>query len=308
MSSKYRFALIFILCTAVTDVATAQSGNYSTEAVEKLNLKFRELYAAARAERLAKAGPTIIAKGDSLVLLRGGERAEGSRVSPHYHDLKTISHVPLAVYCAVSSHLNKPIDEQHSKPLREFLMLIKQVRESLATVFEQAEIRTRQDKLLNRCESFTKKVLSEGVCSDAALDQFIDDIRPGMLQNVEDATRLRIDNYHSQMKIWRKQLNAGEWAQLHVVIPGAALPRRNSAAVQYFSKLLQERGEGKRVIYAESQFEESKDLQLLGTHLLDAQVGAAFFGDPWRMQRDLLGSAADSYLDTLDFDDIRDSR
>ena len=77
---------------------------------------------------------------------------------------------------------------------------------------------------------------------------------------------------------------------------------KNSVAVQYFAKLLGERGEGKRIIFAESRFEESQELQLLGTHILDTEVGVAFFNDPWRMQRDLLSSAADSYLDTMDFD------
>ena len=89
-----------------------------------------------------------------------------------------------------------------------------------------------------------------------------------------------------------------------MIIPGAALPRKNSMAVQYFAKLLQEPGEGRRIIYAESQFEESRDLLLLGTHILDAEAARAFFNDPWRLQRDMLGAAADSYLDTLDFDDF----
>ena len=89
---------------------------------------------------------------------------------------------------------------------------------------------------------------------------------------------------------------------MYVVIPGSSLARKDFVAVQYFAKLLGERGEGRRIIFAESRWDESQELQLLGTHILDTEVGVAFFNDPWRMQRDLLASAADSYLDSLDFE------
>ena len=42
-------------------------------------------------------------------------------------------------------------------------------------------------------------------------------------------------------------------------------------------------------------------MDLLGTHLLDTDIGVAFFEDPWRMHRDLLGDAAATYIETLDF-------
>ena len=60
-----------------------------------------------------------------------------------------------------------------------------------------------------------------------------------------------------------------------------------------------EGGEGRRIIYAEALFDESKALDLLGTHLVDTRIGEAFFADPQRMHRDLLSDAAQSYLDML---------
>ena len=148
---------------------------------------------------------------------------------------------------------------------------------------------------------FLTAAIAANTCSKTQLNTLIDDVRPTILKNVETATQLRIDNYHEQMREWKTTLTSEEWDRLYVVIPGASLARKNETAVQYFSKLLGERGEGKRIIYAEAQFEEKQDLQLLGTYILDTEVGIAFFGDPWRMQRDLLASAADSYLDSLDF-------
>jgi hypothetical protein len=63
--------------------------------------------------------------------------------------------------------------------------------------------------------------------------------------------------------------------------------------------VLNEPREGRRIVYAESLWEEPRALDLMGTHMLDGAVGEAFFGDYWRMHRDLLADAAKGYLDRL---------
>jgi hypothetical protein len=86
---------------------------------------------------------------------------------------------------------------------------------------------------------------------------------------------------------------------LQVVIIGPHMPREDLVVTQYFLRLLHEPREGRRVIYAESLWQEPQALDLLGTHLLDGGVGEAFFGDFMRMHRDLLGDAARQYLPKL---------
>ena len=129
-------------------------------------------------------------------------------------------------------------------------------------------------------------------------------MRPDVLVNVSDASKLRIDNYHSQLLQWRKNFSEAEWQRVFVVIPGVAAARKENLAVQYFSKALRQRGEGSRIIYAESSFEESEALKQLGVHLLSRDIGLAFFDDPWRMHRDLLATASGTYLDQLDFREL----
>ena len=296
----YGLMLLMLAC----DTVLAQQTNYSNGAFERLNQKFRALYADARSDRILDVSPVVIARGDSAVLIRHGERFEGTVVHPNYHDLKTVAHIPLGIFCVLSNREGEKLSAKAKEKLREFRTLMVPALDSVPRVFETPIVRDRQTKMLSQCVDFTDSILAAGACNDAKLDQFIDEARSNVLKNVEGATRLRIDNYHQQMKQWRKILSDAEWKRLYVIIPGAALPRKNSMAVQYFSKALQEAGEGKRIIYAESQFDESQDMLLLGTHILDAQAAKAFFDDPWRLQRDMLASAADSYLDTLDFDDL----
>ena len=82
---------------------------------------------------------------------------------------------------------------------------------------------------------------------------------------------------------------------------GSPMPRRGNVATQYFGRLLGVQGECERIVYAESIPEEARALNLLGTHLLDTEIGAVFFEDPRRMHRDLLADAAEAYLDEMNF-------
>jgi len=49
-------------------------------------------------------------------------------------------------------------------------------------------------------------------------------------------------------------------------------------------------------VFAESLSEEPRQLDLLGTHLLDRSIGEAFFGEFMRMHRDVLADAGRDYL------------
>src|SRR4051812_9541864 len=105
------------------------------------------------------------------------------------------------------------------------------------------------------------------------------------MANVADATRAHLDSLHRLVSTWRDGMPVAEWERLKVVVMGGQLPRKDNLAVQYFARLLGEPGEGKRIVYAESLFDEPKALDLLATHLVDAQVGLDFFDDPMRMHR-----------------------
>ena len=122
-----------------------------------------------------------------------------------------------------------------------------------------------------------------------------------MLANAADAARVQIDAYHAQVSAWRRQVPAEEWSRLRVLILGPQMPRKHNVAAQYFAKLMGLPGESQRLVYAEELSGEPQGLNLLATHRLDAELAAAFFGDPARMEIDLLGNAASVYLDGFDF-------
>ena len=90
-----RRVLIFLVFTTA---ASAQT----TPALTALNNAFRAAYADAKTRVLAQAGPTLIVNGDNFSLLRQGQRLEASTATPIYDPVKTIAHIPLAIYVTLT--------------------------------------------------------------------------------------------------------------------------------------------------------------------------------------------------------------
>ena len=293
-------ALIF-LGSAVGGAAQsmpAPAGPVQPPALTALNNAFRAAYADAKTRVLAASGPTLIANGDTFVLLRNGRRAEANVGTPAYDPLKTIAHIPLAIYVTLTPG-DGAVDEDRLKTLAGLRELSPPAEASLDSLKLPADTLARQKQIVTASVAFLDHVDSTRKLARSELLAFTRRMAPLVMENVAEATRAQLDATHAQVSAWRRELSPQEWNRLHVLIIGPHMPRQDLVVTQYFLRLLHEAGEGRRVVYAESIWEEPKALDLLGTHLLDGSVGEAFFGDYMRMHRDLLGDAAAKYLPRL---------
>jgi hypothetical protein len=264
-----------------------------------LNQAVRDAYARARRRLLDRAGPVIIVEGDSLVLLHRGKRREAKVVPDVYHTLKAISHVPLAVYVMLVPPEDVPLDKECLEGLRAYRKLLVQAELALQGRGLSEEARERQRRIIRASVRFLDAALAGKRVGAEDLGKFTRGLGKELLANAADAARAELDALDKQVRAWRATLPAEAWKQLHVVVMGSALPRRGNLATQYFARLLGEKGEGRRIVYAESTFEEPRAVNLLGTHLLDTRIGSAFFDDAERMHRDLLADAATKLLEKM---------
>jgi hypothetical protein len=261
-----------------------------------LNQAFREAYARCRQRLVNGSGPVILVEGDSLVLLHNGKRREAKVVPDVYHTLKAVSHVPLAVYVMLVPLEDAPLDKECLEGLQAYRQRVVQAEQSLKDRGLPEETLLRQEEIIRTALRLLDSALDKKQVTADELCKFTRDLGSKLLANAADAARAELDGLDKQVRAWRATLTANEWKTLHVVIMGSALPRQGNLATQYFAHLLGEKGEGRRIVYAESIFEESRALNLLGTHLLDTRIGSAFFDDAERMHRDLLSDAAREYL------------
>ena len=292
--------LIFLITAAGVPGQTVPpaTGPVQPPALTALNDAFRAAYADARNRVLKASGPTLIVNGDNFTLLRQGQRLEANVGAAIYDPVKTIAHIPLAIYVTLTPG-DGGVDDDRLRTLAGLCKLIPPAEASLDTLKLSAATLARQKRIVAASVAFLDEVTRRHEFARTLLLAFTRRMAPLVMENVTDAARAQLDATHAQVSRWRRDLSPQEWDQLHVLIIGPHMPRENLVVTQYFLRLLHEPGEGRRVVYAESLWEEPQALGLLGTHLLDGDVGEAFFGDYMRMHRDLLGDAASQYLARL---------
>lgn len=266
----------------------------------RLNDASRAIYAQARQTTLDKTRPVVLLEGDNLVLLRQGKRTEVKAIPELYHQLKTIAHIPLALYAFTVAE--GELGEQRASELKKYRALIASAAKDLPKRGLPEAVLARQPKIIEPSLAFIDALLeSKKVRRDQAL-KYIQSVKPAVLENMYDAAKSELDGLHQQMTAWKAELKPEEWQGLRIVIMGAALPRKGNLAVQYFARLLGEPGESFRIVYAEALFDEERALRLLGTSELDKGVAIAFFDEPTRMHRDLLADVAAAYIKKMKFE------
>jgi len=272
----------------------------SPDPLLELNGASRSMYRRAKEFALSQSGPIILVEGDNLVLRVGTKRDEVRVVPEIYHNLKSVCHIPLALDVMLASLPNKGrIEDGDLVELSKYRGLIDAARERVAKLGLEREQADRQMKIIAAGLKLIDTVIESRACDRDVRLAFTRQMTPLVLANVDDATRAYLDSLHRHISNWREGMPATEWDRLTVLVMGPQLPRKDNAAVQYFARLLGEPGESRRIVYTEALFNESDALSLLGTALVDTQVGLDFFNDSMRMHRDLLGDAAREYLPKL---------
>ncbi|MDC0722805.1 hypothetical protein [Nannocystis bainbridge] len=276
-----------------------------SDPIAQLNEAFLEYYAARQRAVLAGLGPSLVHVGDSLYLRSGGRRRVGPARTRHYHQLKTICHLPLAIQTILGDSGGE-LDDESRERLTELARRADEASKVLPDAGLDADQTTRQRRLLVASREFIAAVLAAGTVTQARLREFLraqmDDIRA----NIADAAADQLQTTHATFGAWVAEMDAEQWSQLRVVIGSGHMARTGNLAAQYFSRALGDRWEGRferededpgrRVITSEDATDEETAFALLATHVFDTRAANAFFGEESRLGRDVLADAAEQQL------------
>ncbi len=264
-----------------------------------LNDHFHDAYRRARLEKLARTGPVVLVGFQSLALIRQGRRSEVPFPPAIYQKLKEVAHVPLMTFVALAGTEGRPFDPVKRAEIGYVRDLVDAALGGIDRAGFPASSVDRQKEILRLTQAYLAGVLREGKAPADALDAFAKRTAPLMLANADDAAEAHLHALNAQMEAWREEMTADEWRSMHVAVMSAHMARDREIAMQYFERLLDQPAEGHRLIFAEGLFDESKALDLVGTHLLDGAASAAFFGDDMRLHRDLLSDGATRALRSM---------
>lgn len=263
----------------------------------KLNQVFRQGYAEAH-ERLAKQGvPTIVNIGDGLVLLSSKGREEKLIEPANWHTLKAVDHLPLGIFVVLSGHTDSPLSAPVLQRLTDLRSAAQKTEPTMDKYQLSPAIAARQKVIFEKSLAFIDECLESKLVKASRLKGFCRSMTPLVMGNADDAEALELALLDKVVQEWLSTMTASEKSNLHVIVVSGHMPRQANRVMQYFLLLTGEKQEGGRVVYNEStQPAEQEALNLLATHELDAEIGEAFFGDPWRMHRDVLSDGAAKYL------------
>jgi hypothetical protein len=268
------------------------------DALSTLNSEFRNIYAGAREKAIAATEPLIVCYSDHMVLIDGDYRDEISFLPAKYSQLKVVDHVPLALFVLLHEHCDKTLDESMLKQLLKIKELVIPARRSLAGLDLDSATLDRQYRLLDQSLLFIDRTIDTRYIRNNDLIAFCRKLKPEIMENAAQAVGLQIAAMDEKVSTWRKKLGDDRFKKMTVVIVSGHMPRDQHSCYQYFARVFDVKEEGQKIVYSEGAAEEKAARELVGTHVLDASIGEAFFREPLRMHRDLLSDGAREYLHT----------
>jgi hypothetical protein len=301
------------LTATASSQITAPGGAYTIpDSLVSLNKLFLDAYRERQAAVKTNTSPLIVANFPSLILYWNGVAETNRSIPDIYHALKAVAHVPFGIFLRVNPCANDadaPIPGAVLQGLKAYQGQIDVAETSLSQAgFSQSQL-VRQDRILKACKTYLTKVIGTTRAPCKELISFTHTLGPLLLQNANEAAAAQLDMTHAVVMQWKKRIPQNEWKRLVVVVPGLQMPRRMNILTQYFAKVLGEPShnlgyplESRRLIYAEFILKDRDPLDLMATTFIDGDASEAFFGDRWRMSRDVLADGAEEYLKRLRFD------
>src|SRR3974377_727157 len=176
------------LLVSATCVPAQTTGPAQPAALTALNNAFRAAYADAKGRVLASSGPTLIVNGDTFTLRRDGRRCEANTGTAIYDPVKTIAHIPLAIYVTLTPG-DGALDEDRLKTLAGLRELIPPAEGSLDTLKFPAATLARQKQIVAASLAFLDDVAGARRCTRSSLVAFTRGMAPLVMENVAEAAR-----------------------------------------------------------------------------------------------------------------------
>ena len=278
------------------------------DAITALNRSFHESYnnlIHRTFENLgARKSPVIVMIHEDVILFHDGKEEKVNVIPKEYHQIKGIGHMSFGVYVTLANNGYKPLRPDIKEDLEHKIDLIDQALKYLEYNPLPLEYAATHRTMLESASNLIGKVLAAGEVAEDMLLDFCQKSAPLYLEGAQIGAKLEIDTLHDTVMNWIDRVGDDNWENIHVVICAAHQGRYRETTLQYFQRLLYER-EGfsakneDRVVYAEHINDPQAALELLARHIVDQRASIDLFGDPTRLQEDLMSDGAEAYLQEL---------
>lgn len=298
------FAAPFLAAAMLAGVVTggfAEDGEQESAetALRNFDHAMLSILRRGQAELTARTRPIMLIARDVTVVTRDGEKTY-LRDGRGYNELKTVSHVLLGIIGAVTPW---PQDDAAKARMKtEFTVIKTEIATFLSaidTLDLPADTISRQREMLGMADRFIDQALSANALSRAEVSSAINNMRPVWSANMRDAARTELKALHRAVSAARTDLSADEWDRIYVVSHGGPDVRAVNVVRLYLQRVMPGKMDAGQVLFAVDTHGKDKMIDYAGYVRMQRIVGAWAFGDPKRMEVDLLGYEAGAILDEI---------
>jgi hypothetical protein len=283
-----------------TEVATP--AEIGTKNILQLNTTMFELYGNAaqvfRKNILAKH-PVILGlfsgAGGRFILFRPGMAPlEAPSVPIVYQLLKSVGHSTMALAEVVVPYLNSPNDLTWRGPVAAFRNRMQSALDGLDAVPIRDDWKPTSRSILQNNIAFMDDCLKNNVIAPEALQEFAKKQSPLLKENIAWAAQTQVGHWMDVIGGWKQMLGV-DWEKTYGASNTIYVARQNNILFSVLAQFFGPQAINDRLMLIETiSFTTTPEdmLESLTRIIADRSVGAAFFGNYYLMDFELMGGDA----------------
>jgi hypothetical protein len=286
----------------IVGTQTATPAEIGTKNILQLNTTMFELYGDAgqvfRKNILAEH-PIILGlfsgAGGRFILYRPGMAPlDAPSVPIVYQLLKSVGHSTMALAEVVVPYLNSPNDLTWRASLAAYRNRMQSALDGLDAAPMQDDWKPTSRSILQNNIAFMDECLKKNVISPEALRQFAKKQGPLLKENIAWAAQTQVAHWMGVIAGWKQMLGT-DWEKTYAASNTIYVARQNNILFSVLAQLFGPEAINDRLILIETvSFTTTPEdmLESLTRIIADRSVGAAFFGNYYLMDYELMGGDA----------------
>lgn len=280
----------------------ASPAEIGTKNILQLNTTMFELYGDAGQvfkKNIFARHPLILGlfsgAGGRFILYRPGMAPiDAPQVPIVYQLLKSVGHSTMALAEVVVPYLNSPNDLTWRGSLAAYRSRMQSALDGLDATGMQDDWRLNNRSILQNNIAFMDVCLKNNAISAEGLQEFANKQSPLLKKNIAWAAQTQVAHWMDVIGGWKQMLGA-DWDKTYAASNTIYVARQNNVLFSVLAQFFGPEAINDRLILIETiSFTTTPDemLDSLTRIIADRSVGAAFFGDYYLMDYELMGGDA----------------
>jgi len=286
----------------IVGTETATPADIATKNLLQLNTTMFELYGNAAQvfrKNILAEHPVILGlfsgAGGRFILYRPGmPPLDAPQVPLVYQLLKSVGHSTMALAEVVTPYLNSPNDLTWRAPVAAYRSRMQSALDGIDAAPMRDDWKPTSRSILENNIAFMDECLKNNAISPDALGAFAQKQSPLLKKNIAWAAQTQVGHWMDVIGGWKRTLGA-DWEKTYAASNTIYVARQNNILFSVLAQFFGPQAINDRLILIETiSFTTTPDdmLESLTRIIADRSVGAAFFGNYYLMDYELMGGDA----------------